>query len=117
MILALCVYYADSILFSFQQICDIMQLRKIHRVLKALHSNIFVNKAQNIQNEMWILLVCLDSKVLRTNEDIMDILILHINDFYYESWQVYMFWILFYVSFSLLSYHATSKRNPRSKMV
>lgn len=52
MILALCVYYADSILFSFQQICDIMQLRKIHRVLKALHSDIFVNKAQNIQNEM-----------------------------------------------------------------
>lgn len=52
-----------------------MQFSKIGQVCKNLPSNIFVNKAQNIQNKMWLKFYMCASKVLRTNARILDILI------------------------------------------
>lgn len=46
-----------------------------------------------------IVFVCQESKVLNTNEQIMDILLLHSIDIYYDRWQMHMFWTLFDLCF------------------
>lgn len=91
-----CISILDFI-FCFAN-CDIMQLRKICRVCKALR-NIFVKKAKNIQKEMWLKFhLCLRN--LKYWGPMKGLwlhwyLILHINDFSYKRWKMQMFWFLF----------------------